>query len=164
MTIKLRRLISMAWEAGKGVLFAGEAKILVYGGVAETLTVGDLIGELTDISGMGASRETKEFGGFHYKQKKKSAGQSTPNDVSFTENLTQEQLTKVRGWYKNNTPIYIACANAENDEVLYCCKGTISQWGEELPDGDICKLTYTMIIENDEPAVTVPTNGADSIT
>lgn len=146
----------MAWTEGAGVIHGGEGKVLVYASTASSITTNDLIGELTDISGMGASRETKEFGGFHYKAKHKIAGQSTPNDVSFTENLTKDQLTKVRGWYKDNTKIYVACVNAEDGAVLYACLGSISQWGQEFQDGDVCKLTYSMVIEDDEPSVTVP--------
>ena len=56
----------------------------------------------------------------------------------------------------NNTKIYVACVNAEDGGVLYACLGSISQWGQELPDGDVCKLTYSMVIEDDEPSVTVP--------
>lgn len=147
----------MAWVPGEGIIHGGEGKVLVFASTEATMTSDDLIGELVEISGMGASRETKEYGGFHYKQKKKVTGQSTPNDVNFTENMTKDQLDKVRDWYKQNTKIYVACVNADDSEILYACQGHLSSWGQELPDGDVCKLTYTMAIEDDEPTVTVPT-------
>ena len=149
----------MAWVEGAGVIHGGEGKVLVYAAEQASITSDDLIGELVDISGMGASRETKEYGGFHYKSKHKVTGQSTPNDVNFTENMTKAQLDKVRGWYKNNTEIYVGVLDVESKETLYACKGYISQWGQELPDGDVCKLTYTMAISDDEPEVQMPTVG-----
>ena len=150
----------MAWKEGEGVLYGGESKILVYAGTSTTLAEDDLIGELVEISGIGASRETKELGGFHYKKKHKLAtGQSTLNDVSFTENLTKDGLTKRKTQYKDGTVIYNACVTADGT-VLYACKGTISQWGMELPDGDVCKLTYTLALEEDDCQITVPTTGS----
>ena len=82
----------MAWVEGADVILAGEGRVLVYAAEQASITSDDLIGELVDISGMGASRETKEFGGFHYKSKHKVTGQSVANDVSFSENLTKAQL------------------------------------------------------------------------
>lgn len=140
----------MSWTAGAGVIEGGQKRVLVLSGTTKALTEADnLIGELTDISGIGASKETTEYGGLHYLTKKKSTGQSTPNDVQFTENLTSTALETRRSQYKNGTKFYTAVADAEGT-VLYACHGEISEWGLEINDGDTCKLTYTMALDDDD--------------
>lgn len=144
----------MAWTEGAGVIFGGEGKVLVYSGTSTSLTADDLIGELVTVSGIGASKESKEFGGFHYKAKHKSTGQSTPNDISFTENLTSDGLSKRREQYKDGAKFYNAYALPDGT-VLYACYGELSAWGMELTDGEACQLTYTMVLDDDDVTVTV---------
>lgn len=148
----------MSWTEGAGVLFGGEGKVLVYSSTSKTMTADDLIGELAEApSGIGAQREVKEYGGYHYTKKHKTTGLSTPNDVSFTENLTTAGLTLRRGQYDNNTKFYTAFVDASTGTILYGLYGQMSQWGMELPNGDVCKLTYTMAIDDDAvTGLTVP--------
>lgn len=140
----------MSWTAGAGVIEGGQKRVIVAMGATKTLTeAANIVGELTDISGIGSGKETTEYGGLHYLSKKKSTGQATPNDVQFTENLTKDQLDTIRGYYKNGTKVYVGLADATGT-LLYGCHGEISEWGMEVNDGDTCKLTYTMALDDDD--------------
>lgn len=146
----------MSWEAGKGVVEAGRNIVRIYASTINKITADDLIGELTDISGFGSQKEGKERGGYHYAKKQKFTGQATPNDISFTENLTYEALTLRRGQYNNGTKFYnVVVDTANNNAILYKCHGEISQWGMEIKDGDTCTLTYTMVLDDDDPEITL---------
>lgn len=147
----------MAFVKGQGVIDGGTLKI--YSGTNKAFTAEDLIGELTDINGMGASRETKELDGYHYDSKLKKLGNSTLNDVSFTENLTKDALAKRREQYENKESFYTGVFD-EDGELLYGCFGAISQWGMTLPNGDTTQLTYTMALEQDNVTdLTLPAAG-----
>ena len=139
----------MAWTPGAGVIEGGEQKILILVSDTKTMTKADnLVGELVSISGMGASKSTSEYGGLHYLQKKKTVGQSTPNDISLTENLTSAQLSAIRTKYDNSTKFYLAFTQPDGTLILGV-HGQISSWGMEVNDGDTCKLTYSMALDDD---------------
>jgi hypothetical protein len=139
----------MAWTPGAGVIEGGEQKILILVSDTKAMTKADnLVGELVSISGMGASKSTSEYGGLHYLQKKKTVGQSTPNDISLTENLTSEQLSAIRTKYDASTKFYLAFARPDGTLILGV-HGQISSWGMEVNDGDTCKLTYSMALDDD---------------
>lgn len=139
----------MAWTPGAGVIEGGEQKILILVSDTKAMTKADnLVGELVSISGMGASKSTSEYGGLHYLQKKKTVGQSTPNDISLTENLTSAQLTAIRAKYDASTKFYLAFAQPDGTLILGV-HGQISSWGMEVNDGDTCKLTYSMALDDD---------------
>ena len=154
----------MSWSAGANVVMGGEGKVKIYSAttfttLAELAVAANLIGELTDISGIGASKNQKEIGGYHYTAKKKLGGQTSYNDVSFTENLTLDQLETRRSQFKNGTKIF-SVISVESDtsgavsavKYPYAVYGTITSWGMEVPDGDVCKLTYTMSVITDDPS------------
>lgn len=150
----------MAWTAGQNVIEGGQKRVIVVMGTTKTLTEeSDIVGELTDISGIGSSKETTEFGGLHYLVKKKSTGQATPNDIQFTQNLTKEELEKIRGYYKEGTKVYVGVTDSEY-ELLFGCHGEISEWGLEVNDGDTCKLTYTLALDDDDVSDLTVSDGA----
>lgn len=138
----------MAWEAGKDVIETGQNKIKIYSKEVEdntttvTFAETDLIGELNNISGMGAKRESKELTGYHYDETLKTLGNSTANDIQFEENLVIEALNNRREQYNNKT--LIANGIFKDNKLLYGCVGQITEWGMELPLGETCKLSYTM--------------------
>ena len=138
----------MAFEKGKGVIEGGENKIKFYAKEVEAtseavqFTDADLIGELTDFSGMGSQRDSKELTGYHYDKKLKSLGNSNDNDVSFTENLTKAELAVINQRYAEKT--ICAYGAFESGELLYGFCGQISQKGMTLPNGETCTLTYTV--------------------
>ena len=142
----------MAFVKGTGVIEGGENRIKFFAKEVETIdtavafTDEDLIGELTDFSGMGSQRETKELNGYHYDRALKSLGNSTDNDVSFTENLTKEELALIKTRYDNKTLLAVGAFydNGTDLELLYGFCGRISQKGITIPNGDVCTLTYTM--------------------
>ena len=134
----------MAWVKGQGVIDGGELKI--YSGKTKQFTSEDMIGELTDISGMGEKRDTKELDGYHYDTKLKKLGNSTINDVTFKENLTKDGLTKRRGQYDSKESFYTGIFT-DDGELIYGVKGAISEWGMTLPNGDSTELTYVMAVE-----------------
>lgn len=147
----------MAWVKAQGVIEAGEDKVRIYAKKVDdttatvAFTYDDIIGELTDINGMGAQRETKEYNGYHYDEAVKALGNSTPNDVSLTENLTTEQMSKVRGYYKNKDMIAIGifAKGTASMTLEYGYVGQISQWGMTVPNGDTCTLTYGMTVRTE---------------
>ena len=148
----------MAWTKGQGVIESGEGKVLVYSKELEAyestgtyeFTADDLVGELADISGFGASRETKEINGFHYDSAVKKVLGSVPNDLSVTENLTKAGITLRRQQYNDRKLIMNVIYSVDDKSILYACTGKISQWGMELPLGDVASLTYTLALEVDD--------------
>lgn len=146
----------MAWTEGSGVLQGGEQNILVYSSTSKSIgTDESIIGELVEFSGIGGKKEAKEFRGYHYKQTHRYAGQSTPNDLSFTEYLTKEGLKRLREKYDTGEKFYVVIVDNNttsgkaDDKILYACYGEISEWGMELPDGEKCKITYTFVVDDD---------------
>ena len=155
----------MPWTEGTGVLQGGDQNIIVYASDTKAVDASTaIIGELVDFSGIGASKETKEFKGYHYTKTHKFAGKSTAKDISFTEYLTKDGLDALRGKYDDGDKFYVVIvdANAQSDNILYACYGEISDWGMELPDGDKCKITYTMVLDDDNVTdITVTNDGGD---
>ena len=138
----------MAFIKGNGVVEGGENRIKFYAKEVETVadvvafTDADLIGELTNFEGAGSQRQTKEMNGYHYDTTLKALGNSTDNDVSFTENLTKAELALINQRYADKK--LLAFGAFHEDELLYGFVGRISQKGITIPNGDTCQLTYTV--------------------
>ena len=148
----------MPWSKGQGVVEAGENNVQICMKTVETsntvcaFTAADRVGELTDFSGIGGKRDTKEIDGYHYDSKVKKLGNSTPNDISMSENLTLAQVAIIRGYY--NSKQLLGIGWFADGTLGYGFTGRISEWGEEIPNGDTCKLTYTVAVDNDNVAHT----------
>lgn len=150
-----------SWVKANGVASFGEGKYPICMSTVEqndsvvAFVEGDFIGELNNISGMGAQRETSEINGYRYDSAAKITGRSTPNDVSLALNLTKSDVDLLRGYYKNNTLLGVGIFDKGPDYgLIYGFNGTISQWGMETPNGDTATLNLTMAIVNDEAAHT----------
>lgn len=149
-----------SWVKAQGVASFGEGKYPICMNTAAAndtaiaFTTDDFIGELNDISGMGAQRETTEINGYRYDSAAKITGRSTPNDVTLTLNLVKGDVDLLRGYYKNNTLLGVGIFDKSPYALIYGFNGTISQWGMETPNGETATLTITMAIVNDEAAHT----------
>lgn len=150
-----------SWVKAQGVVSAGEAKYPICMNTAAAndtaiaFTTDDFIGELNDINGMGAQRETSEINGYRYDSAAKITGKSTPNDVTLTLNLTKADADLLRGYYDTNQLLGVGIFDKGPDyNLIYGFNGTISQWGMETPLGEAGSLTITMAIVNEKAAHT----------
>jgi hypothetical protein len=150
-----------AWVKAQGVVVAGQAKYPICmstvsaNDTAVAFATGDFIGELNDINGMGASRETTEINGYRYDSAAKLTGSSTPNDVSLALNLTKADLDLLRGYYDSNQKLAVGIFDTGTTYgLLYGFIGTISEWGMEVPNGESATLNLTMAVINDAVAHT----------
>jgi len=150
-----------SWVKAQGVVSAGEGKYPIcmntaaQNDTAIAFTEDDFIGELNDINGMGAQRETSEINGYRYDSAAKITGKSTPNDVSLALNLTKSDVDLLRGYYNNNTLLGVGIFDKDtNHSLIYGFNGTISQWGMEVPNGETATLNITMAVVNDAAAHT----------
>lgn len=125
------------------------------GSTAVAFAATDIVAYLQDISGMGAQRETSEYRLYHRQDAVKAIKGSTLNDISFTEALTTDALTAMKTAYTNKSYIVTGIFTKDGD-LLLGLFGQISQWGMELPDNDVAKLTYTMSVSK-EVTCTEPT-------
>lgn len=149
----------MPWTKGQGVIEASDGNVKVYtqeiasytSGATFTLTSDDLVGELSDISGFGSKRDSKEINGYAYDSAVKKVGNAVPNDVQFTENLVTDTLDIMRDHYNDKDLLLTVIVDytETTPEIVYACVGKISEWGMTLPLGDTTTLTYTMAIEVD---------------
>lgn len=145
----------MAWTENAGVIRGGEQRLCIFLGTSATLTANDIVGEATTdgISGIGASKEVIEVGGFHYMNKHKNAGQSTPNDVTIKCNLTLTEYATRKTQYTSDTDLYL-CVADKTGTVVYGAKGTLTSWSAELTgDGNAC--TYSIVFSPSDTTVTV---------
>jgi hypothetical protein len=150
-----------SWVKAQGVASFGEGKYPIcmntaaQNDTAIAFTTDDFIGELNDISGMGAQRETSEINGYRYDSAAKITGKSTPNDVTLTLNLVKTDVDLLRGYYKSNQLLGVGIfVKGPSYNLIYGFNGTISQWGMETPNGETASLTITMAVVNDEAAHT----------
>ena len=150
-----------AWVKNAGVVHAGEGKYPICMNTASSndaviaFTEDDFIGELNDINGMGAQRETYEVNGYRYDSAAKVTGKSTPNDVSLALNLTKSDLDLLRGYYNNNTLLGVGIFDDDtNHSLIYGFNGSIASWGMEIPNGETSTLNITMAIVNNAAAHT----------
>lgn len=140
----------MAFEKGKGTITAGEDKVRFFAKEIESISTTvefaetDLIGELTDCTGMGSKRDTKGQTGYHYDTTLKVIGNKNDNDVSFTENLTTDELATINTRYDGKKLCAYGAFDKESKKLLYGFAGTIIEKGVEIPNGELCQLTYTV--------------------
>lgn len=153
------------WVKAQGVVVAGEQKnpiclsAVTSNNQTVAFTTGDFIGELSDLGEFGAQRSTTEINGYRYDSAAKLAGNSTPNDLQLTLNLTTDDLTLMRSYYDNQTKLGVGIFDIGPDyDLIYGCIGTISQWGATVPNGDVASLTVTIAIINDNVAHTFTTS------
>lgn len=156
----------MAWVKAQGVVDAGEDKVRIYMKKVEDTTSAvefdyetDIVGELTDINGMGASRDSKEYNGYHYDEKVVVVGNSTPNEVSLTENLTVDENKKIRQHYKDKDMLAVGifAVGTEKEELIYGYVGQISSWTNTIPNGDTTSIEYGMTVKTERDDLTVKT-------
>lgn len=148
-----------SWTKANGVVVAGEGKYPICMTTAASndavaaFGVGDFIGELNDINGMGSSREIREINGYRYDSASKTPGSATPNEVNLVLNLVKGDLTLLRGYYNSNQKLSVGIFDKDYT-LLYGFNGQISSWGMETPLGDTASLNLTMTVLNDSVAHT----------
>jgi hypothetical protein len=115
----------------------------------------DLVTYLSDVGEAGASRDSQTISLFHLKQDAKLPGNSNIKDLQITEALTTAQIAVRKGQYEDGDFIVFGFFD-ENGAQLYGCLGFISDWGMTLSNGDVCTLTYTLSLSQDDIVCTMP--------
>lgn len=115
----------------------------------------DLVTYLSDVGEAGASRDSQTISLFHLKQDAKLPGNSNIKDLQITEALTTAQIAVRKAQYEDGDFIVFGFFD-ENDAQLYGCLGFISDWGMTLSNGDVCTLTYTLSLSQDDIVCTMP--------
>ena len=115
----------------------------------------DLVTYLSDVGEAGASRDSQTISLFHLKQDAKLPGNSNIKDLQITEALTTAQIAVRKEQYEDGDFIVFGFFD-ENGAQLYGCLGFISDWGMTLSNGDVCTLTYTLSLSQDDIVCTMP--------
>lgn len=137
-----------AWEAGKGVVFGGSNKVRVFMKEvtsredAVVFNESDLVGEATDVSGMGKEAETETLTGYHYTEDLEVVKKVKNKTWTINENLTLDQLSKIESLVGTNT--LVAVGLFDGDNVINGIVGQIGNLDETVPNGGVCVLSYTV--------------------